>query len=350
MYNVSFPGLGIDLDINNTITIGNFTVYLYGITIAIGLILAVVYGCVNSKRLGINDDSLLNCVMVGVITGIIGARAYYVIFNWDKYAFDFQKIIAINEGGLAIYGGIIGALVGGLIVAKICKMNIPALLDVAAIGFLIGQGIGRWGNFFNQEAFGTATDLPWRMVSEGTNNIPVHPCFLYESVWCLLGVLLFHLFSHSKMRKYHGQIALMYLVWYGAERAVVENLRTDSLMIPGTNLRVSMVLSILMVIAGVTMLIAFKVKGLNNLSKVSNVGYNNADSGEKTKPIQSTLGLDYEVEDDTTCDTDEAVEEVDISITSTDEQPQKLEKVNDDKSNEEKDIDNILNEIKNYME
>lgn len=258
--NVSFPGLGIDLEIQRSFEIFGISIYWYGVIIALGLILAIIYGTYNSKRLGINPDKLLNCVIVGVITGIIGARIYYVLFNLDYYTSHPNKIFAINEGGLAIYGGIIGALIGGLIVAKICKMNIPALLDVASVGFLIGQGIGRWGNFFNQEAYGTATTLPWGMVSEGTNHVIVHPCFLYESLWCLLGALLLHLFSRSKFRKYNGQMALLYLVWYGAERTIVEGLRTDSLLIPNTNLRVSQLLSVLICVIGVTLLIILYVK------------------------------------------------------------------------------------------
>lgn len=255
--NVSFPGLGISLEIQRQFEIFGLNIYWYGVIIAVGLILAIAYGTFNSKRLGINPDNLLNCVIVGVITGILGARAYYVLFNLDYYASHPGKILAINEGGLAIYGGIIGAVIGGLIVAKISKMNIPALLDVASVGFLIGQGIGRWGNFFNQEAYGSATTLPWGMVSEATNNVTVHPCFLYESLWCLLGVLLLHLFSRSKFRKYNGQMGLLYLVWYGTERAIVEGLRTDSLLIPNTTLRVSQLLSILIAVIGLTLLFIF---------------------------------------------------------------------------------------------
>ena len=219
----------------------------------------------NAKRLGVSADKLLNCVIVGVITGIIGARAYYVLFQWEYYSAHTDKILAVNEGGLAIYGGIIGALIGGLIVAKIDKMDIPALLDVAAVGFLIGQGIGRWGNFFNQEAYGTPTDLLWGMMSEGTNNIAVHPCFLYESVWCLLGALVLHLFSKSKARKYHGQLALMYMVWYGVERTVVEGLRTDSLYIPHTGLRVSQILSIFLAVLGIVLLLVLKSKNYQRI-------------------------------------------------------------------------------------
>lgn len=264
--NVSFPGLGINLEISRQFELFGLSIYWYGIIIALGLVLAIVYASFNSKRLGVDPDKLLNCVIVGIITGILGARAYYVLFNWDYYGNNLDKILAINEGGLAIYGGIIGAVAGGLVVAKIQKMNIPAVLDIASIGFLIGQGIGRWGNFFNQEAYGTATSLPWGMVSEGTNNVIVHPCFLYESIWCLLGVLVLHIFSRSKYRKYSGQLGLLYLVWYGAERAIVEGLRTDSLLIPNTSLRVSQLLSILICAMGITLLVVFYKKKYNEIA------------------------------------------------------------------------------------
>lgn len=257
MYHVSFPGLGIyDLQINPVaFSIGDFTVRWYGVIIAAGLVLAVVYAMlVSKKRFGVDPDKLLNCIIVGMITAIIGARAYYVAFQWDEYRNDLGRILRFDEGGLAIYGGLIGALIGGLIVAKVSKMNIPALLDVAVLGFLIGQGIGRWGNFMNQEAFGTPTDLPWGMVSENTGGVAVHPCFLYESLWCLLGFVLLHFFSKYQ-RKYDGQIFLMYLVWYGAERMIVEGLRTDSLMTPIFNLRVSQVLSAVIMIVGLAALI-----------------------------------------------------------------------------------------------
>lgn len=290
MYHVSFPGLGINLDINNQIELFGIHIYWYGIIIATGLICAVAYGCINSKRLGITADNLLNCVIAGVITGILGARLYYVFFNWDYYGANPEKILAINEGGLAIYGGIIGALIGGLIVGKVTKMNLPALLDVAAVGFLIGQGIGRWGNFFNQEAYGVATSLPWGMMSEGTNNIAVHPCFLYESIWCLLGALLLHLFSRSKFRKYHGQMVLIYMVWYGAERTFVEGLRTDSLYIPNTGIRVSQLLSILIMITGIAMLVYFYIRKYEHLVPVKEITIENCDK-ESTNIVDKAVAI-----------------------------------------------------------
>ena len=290
MYHIQFPKLGFELDIQNKIQIGSFSVYWYGIIIAAGLILAVLYGMANAKRLGVSADKLLDCVIVGVITGIVGARTYYVLFQWDYYSNHTDKILAVNEGGLAIYGGIIGALIGGILIAKINKMDVPALLDVAAVGFFIGQGIGRWGNFFNQEAYGVATDLPWGMMSEGTNNIAVHPCFLYESVWCLLGALVLHLFSQSKLRKYHGQMALLYMVWYGAERSVVEGLRTDSLYIPSTDLRVSQIFSVFITVLGIVLLIVLHKK---KYERIKPYGSEDIQLQKFKKPVYSTeKGID----------------------------------------------------------
>ena len=154
---------------------------------------------------------------------------------------------------------IIGALLGGFVMAKIQKLKFLPILDITMVGFLIGQGIGRWGNFMNQEAFGTATDLPWRMVSENTGLVGVHPCFLYESLWCLLGFVLIHFLS-KKFQKYPGQVLYAYLVWYGFERMIVEGLRTDSLMLPFWGLRVSQVISALILIFGIIMLIVNRNK------------------------------------------------------------------------------------------
>ena len=254
-FHVSFPGFGWEFDISPTaFSIGSFSVYWYGIIIAAGFVLAVAYCMKAAKKSGINEDKLLNCVIVGLITAIIGARLYYVIFSWDSFKGDPIKIINIHQGGLAIYGGLIGALAGGLSVAKIQKMKLLPVLDVAVLGFLIGQGIGRWGNFMNQEAFGAETALPWRMVSEGTGGVGVHPCFFYESVWCLLGFVILHFVS--KKKKFDGEIFYLYLVWYGFERTLVEGLRADSLYLPFANIRVSQLLSFLLFLTGAALLIA----------------------------------------------------------------------------------------------
>lgn len=258
-YHVQFPGFGWEFNISPiAFSLGNFHIYWYGVIIACGLLLAVLYGYVSAPRYNVDKNKLINCVLVGIITGIIGARAYFCLFQWDYYSKNPIEVFYINNGGLAIYGGIIGALVGGITVAKIQKMKVMPILDITMVGFLLGQGIGRWGNFMNQEAFGSQTDLPWRMMSEGTGGVGVHPCFFYESMWCLLGFVLFHFYGKYK-QKYAGQIFYMYLVWYGFERMIVEGLRTDSLYLPfqifGMDIRVSQLLSFILFVVGIILLI-----------------------------------------------------------------------------------------------
>ncbi len=263
-FHVSFPNLGWEFTINRVaFSIGSFQVYWYGLIIATGLILALVYAHFSAKRYNVDGSKLMNCVFAGIITGIIGARLYFCIFKWDYYGSHPLEIFAIHEGGLAIYGGIIGALLGGLGVAKIQKMKFMPILDITMVGFLIGQGLGRWGNFFNQEAYGTPTDLPWGMMSEGTLGETVHPCFLYESLWCLLGVAVLHFYGKYRQR-YAGQIFYLYLVWYGFERMIVEGLRTDSLYLPfqlfGMDIRVSQVFSFAIFVTGIVLLIINRKK------------------------------------------------------------------------------------------
>ena len=259
MYHVSFPGLGInELPVNRVaFSIGSFNIYWYGILIATGLLLAVLYAYFNAHRYDVDASKLMDCVIVGIITAIIGARAYYVAFRWDYFSAHPAEIIDIRDGGIAVYGSIIGALIGGLIVAKIRHMKFLPVLDVTMTGFLIGQAIGRWGNFFNQEAFGTETDNIFRMVSEATGGKGVHPCFLYESVWCALGFLVLFIVNR-KFQRYHGQIFYLYLVWYGFERMIVEGLRTDSLYLPfqilGYDIRVSQLVSAVIMLAGIILL------------------------------------------------------------------------------------------------
>ena len=265
MFNVSFPKLGLNFNINPEVfpMLDNVHIRWYGVIIAVGMLLALAYAYFSAERFNVNRNKLIDCVLVGIVTGIIGARLYYVLFELDRYIKDPVSIFMINEGGLAIYGGIIGGLLGGCITAKILKQKIMPILDVAVLGFLIGQGIGRWGNFMNQEAYGAPTDLPWGMVSENTHMQAVHPCFLYESLWCLLGFVLIHFLS-KKFQKYSGQVFYFYLVWYGFERMIVEGLRTDSLYLPfevfGMPIRVSQVLSALIFIFGIVMLIINRKK------------------------------------------------------------------------------------------
>ena len=263
MFNVSFPGLGLQFQINRVaFSIGGvFDIYWYALFITTGVVLALLYAYFNAKRFDVDFDKLLNCFIVGVITAILGARIYYVAFRWDYFSQYPSQILNIRDGGIAIYGAIIGALIGGLIVARVQKMKLLPVLDLTMICFLIGQALGRWGNFMNQEAFGTQTDSLFRMVSEGTGGVAVHPCFLYESVWCALGVLVLHIFS-KKWQKYYGQLSLLYMVWYGVERTFVEGLRTDSLYLPFTigayQPRVSQILSVVLVVVGIVLLIVLR--------------------------------------------------------------------------------------------
>lgn len=272
MFNVSFPGLGFDFTINRVaFSIGSFDIYWYAICIASGVILALLYANFNAKRFSVDIDKLLNCFIVGVITAILGARIYYVAFKWDYFSQHLDQVLNIRDGGIAIYGAIIGALLGGLTVAKVQKMKLLPVLDLTMICFLIGQAVGRWGNFMNQEAYGTPTDSLFRMVSEGTGGVAVHPCFLYESVWCALGVLLLHIFT-KKWQKYYGQVAFLYMVWYGLERFFVEGLRTDSLYLPfkigNYEPRVSQLLSLLLVVVGIVLLIIFRNKNDFNKEEI----------------------------------------------------------------------------------
>ncbi len=262
MQTVMFPELGLNFNIDPVaFSIGSFSVAWYGIIIAVGFLLGTVYAVKSCKQMNINSDHLFDAIILGLILGIIGARLYYVIFYpGDKYIQNPIEILYIHQGGLGIYGGIIGGLAGGVVVSKIRKINIFACLDVAVLGFLIGQSIGRWGNFINQEAFGGPTDLPWGMQSENTVAMfdsPVHPTFLYESILCALGFVVLHFFTR-KFRKYDGQTFLLYLVWYGISRFFIEGLRTDSLYIPNTDIRVSQAVALVTVVAAIALLVKFR--------------------------------------------------------------------------------------------
>lgn len=257
---IEFPKLGFQIDLNPiAFSIGDFHVYWYGIIIALGMLLAVLYVMKSCKRFDVNPDRLIDVILVGVIAGIVGARLYYVLFNMKEFT-DVWSIFDLKSGGLGIYGGLIFGLGAGALMAMWRKVDIPSAFDLASLGFLIGQGIGRWGNFINQEAFGVNTDLPWGMTGNRISawlyansstladegifvdyTQPVHPTFLYESLWCLLGFLLLHFLS--KHRKYKGEIFLLYSAWYGFGRFFIEGLRTDSLYIPGTYIRVSQVVA-----------------------------------------------------------------------------------------------------------
>ena len=244
---ISFPGLGLEFEINRiAFSIGSIDSYWYAVIIATGFLLAIGFVFKNCKRFGIDSDRAIDVIFFAMILGIIGARAYYVIFQWDMYKDNLAEIFNIRGGGLAFYGGIIGGIIGLLIGCKLRDQKLLPFLDLAGGAMLIGQGIGRWGNFVNSEAFGCNTTLPWGMTSPKIQayivnhsteaigavmdpDIPVHPTFLYESLWCALGLLVFCFVM--KKRKFDGQMFLFYLFWNGFGRMMIEGLRTDSLMI-----------------------------------------------------------------------------------------------------------------------
>ena len=229
---ISFPSLGITLNPASTFSIGPLTIHYYGLIIACGLILAVIYCSRRGKQFGIDEDTLLDGVLWVTPFAIICARIYYCVFSWESYVDNPISVLYIWEGGIAIYGGVIGAALGIVVFCKIRKLKISTVLDLVSLGFLIGQFIGRWGNFFNREAFGSETDSFLRMglMSRYSGEITYyHPTFFYESVWNFAGFLLLHRFS--KKRRYDGQVALGYLAWYGLGRTFIEGLRTDSLYI-----------------------------------------------------------------------------------------------------------------------
>ena len=280
---INFPNLGIYLDhVGKNISIFGFSIAYYGIVIVTGMMIAIWIAQREAKRTGQNPEQYLDLAMIGIAAGILGARIYYVIFAWDYYKDDLLSIFNIRQGGLAIYGGIIGACIAVVIYSRKKKQNFSLLMDTASMSIVFGQIMGRWGNFFNREAFGDYTNnlfamqLPvsavraneitqkmWDHVVtvNGVEYIQVHPTFLYESLWNV-GVLLF-LFWFRKRKKFNGEVFLMYLIGYGLGRIWIEGLRTDQLLLPVVGLPVSQLLSGCLVV-GCTILVVWKRKKISS--------------------------------------------------------------------------------------
>lgn len=295
---VYFKGFSHEISFNVSSILASFDIFgrhidihWYGAIIAFGFTLAVLFGGRRAWVWKMSIDKMLDVLIYGTVAGIAGARLYYVFSRWDYYGRHLSDIPKIWNGGLAIYGGLIGGVAAAYIVCKVRKMNFRNLLDLCAMSFLLAQGIGRWGNFANQEAFGINTDMPWGMTSEkvqtylianmseltakGMDVDPagyVHPTFLYESIWCLVGFVLLWIIC-MKARKFSGQIALCYGVWYGAERMIVEGLRTDSLYIGSTTIRVSQLLSAVLMLICLVLLIALTVKYTKHPQPIDGVDF-----------------------------------------------------------------------------
>jgi phosphatidylglycerol:prolipoprotein diacylglycerol transferase len=271
MYSVEMFGQTFDLD-PVAFSIGSYEIYWYGVIIATGFLTALIYGFRRAPEYQLKSDPMIDVIIVGAIGAVVGARLYYVLTSGYT---TFADLLDIRDGGLAIYGAVIGAFLCGGLACKWRKVNLLDMFDLASPAFLIGQAIGRWGNFMNQEAFGANTTLPWGMYSNGTRDfllrnqatleaqgvtvdptMAVHPCFLYESLWCALGLLVvYHLSRH---RHFKGETTLQYIVWYSLGRFFIESVRTDSLMIG--SFKISQLLALLCVISGVTALIIFNIK------------------------------------------------------------------------------------------
>ena len=276
---IAFPNLGIYLrNVPKTIMIGNFGIALYGIVIGLGMILGLSLAARVAKKTGTDPDVIWDLAAPLLIFGIMGARIYYVIFMWDYYKDDPIQILNLRGGGLAIYGGIIAGVLTLYIYCRIKKQKFPLILDFVIYGLLVGQIMGRWGNFFNREVFGEYTNnllamrIPVSMVreqdisasiaahmAEGTNYIQVHPTFLYEGMWNL--AILIFLLLYLEHKKFDGEIALLYFAGYGIGRALIESIRTDQLYIPGTQIPVSMVLGLVMAASAICaeLIIRFRI-------------------------------------------------------------------------------------------
>ena len=254
---ITFPMLGEGFSFSppSGFTLFGFTIYWYGVIIALGFLLAFIYVNYYRRYTGLGEDDYFDYLLAAVPSAVVCSRLYYVIFNFSLFKDNLLDIFNTRSGGLAIYGGVIGAALAIIIVSAIKKHPYKVVLDCAAPGLLIGQALGRWGNFMNREAFGVETEIFCRMglTDSAGRTIYVHPTFLYESLANLLGLLIIHLYTKKKGRRYDGQIFLFYVAWYGLVRVLIEGLRTDSLYIPNTDLRVSQVL------AGVSFLAALFV-------------------------------------------------------------------------------------------
>lgn len=331
---ISFPGLNIwNLKIpTDIVTFGNFRITWYGVLIAIGLLLAMVYGMKRTADFKITMDDLTDVLIFSLIFGIIGARIYYIVFDPNRSAdfTSFLSLLQIWHGGLGIYGGIIFSFITAFIVCRIKKISVGAIFDIGALGFLIGQAIGRWGNFINQEAYGKVTNLPWgmRIYDYITANgfVTVHPCFLYESLWCVLGFLLLHNYS-KKYRKFNGEIFLMYIMWYGFGRFIIEGLRTDSLMI-GATIKVSQLVAVASFIAALALYLYMRNKTKVNATANGYASvYDDAAKAlsEQDAELDELQHMDIDDEDDEVSIEEDALED-DDSENETEESGPSTEK------------------------
>jgi len=291
---ISLPLFGEGFVINppDSINVFGFSLYIYALFITAGFLLAGLYMYKRRNAFNLTQDNVLDMIILAVPCGIVGARIYYALFNLSDYVGpgNWLNIFRVRQGGLAVYGGVIGGAIAFYIYSRVKKIPIGKLLDAAGFGLLIGQALGRWGNFFNREAFGTITALPWKMGLMGyTGFVYVHPTFLYESLWNIVGLVIMHILSKKEKVKYHGQLFLMYVTWYGFGRYMIEGLRTDSLYIGGTDLRISKLLAALSFSVAVLLLIRNRLRGTHNNMKNSEFGIQNSELDEENAEEQDDI-------------------------------------------------------------
>ncbi len=277
---IDFPNLGIHLaHVGRSVSVFGFEIAFYGITIALAMLAGILLAMWLAKKTGQNPDDYFNVAMIGIVAALLCARLYYVAFSWDYYREHPEQILNFRGGGLAIYGGVIGGVLTCLVYAKVKRLKSGRILDTACVGLILGQSIGRWGNFFNREAFGEYTNnlfamrLPLDAVRssevtelmrehlatiDGISYIQVHPTFLYESLWNLGVFAVLLLITLRGVKKFDGEIALFYLLLYGLGRFWIEGLRTDQLLIPGTNLPVSQILSAVLAVLSLMLILVLR--------------------------------------------------------------------------------------------
>lgn len=314
---VQFPGLGLKFNVNPVaFKIGDFEVYWYGILIAVALVLCIALALKQAKKHNFPDTLIYDTMLVTIPCAIVGARAYYVAFNWNTYAGNIKSILDTRSGGLAVYGGIIACLLGLMIMCAIRKIPFTSLVDYCIVYLPLGQAIGRWGNFFNQEAFGTTTTAPWGMWSESTRTYlvrfcpelyalsPVHPTFLYESVACLI---IFAVLLVVRKKSTHSfETTCTYFVLYGIVRFFIEGLRTDSLYITGTQIRASQALSLFLLLFGLIYIAFAHIKNFEKKPFPAKLYVDASEGKEKAKVRFGSKESSEEEEDSENEDADEA--------------------------------------------
>ncbi len=362
---IAIPALNLEIDPPRLLELGSLTIYVYGILIATGLLLAVLYAWRRCHQFGIKENDLTDGILWVLPLAVVCARLYYCAFQWDDYRADPIRILFIWEGGIAIYGSVIGAAIGVVVHCLVKKIKIPALLDLVALGFLIGQCVGRWGNFFNREAFGTTTDSFLRMglFNQYTGQWEYHhPTFFYESMWNLVGFIGLHFLS--KKRKYDGQIALGYVAWYGLGRAFIEGLRTDSLY--WGSFRVSQVLAAgsCLIAVAVLMVMSFRKHSpeklfVNQIAEAEDEEDLEEDEEEDEEEWEAEFEEEPEKEPEEEPEVEVKVEineeideEIEVETKECDEpaKEQEDEEEDEDEELEEEEEEEVLNDIEELKE